>query len=163
MWVRRSGSWLQMNRLSLGNNRLKFETAGEIPIVLEEFIGEYTPIFIKENQRMSTCSRLDLQTLGSRYDRLCPKISPIIALEGFGREREREREVIVDEHTSQWFIQYKKPSNWYEMTLNYRIMVERNPNLKEEVGSLIPGCEISSLPDGKICQVVNCLMCFGVG
>jgi hypothetical protein len=29
------------------------------------------------------------------------------------------------------------------------MMVERYPNLKEEVGSLIPGCEISSLLDKK--------------
>ena len=32
-----------MNRLSFRNNRLKFKTAGELPIILEEFI-EYTPI-----------------------------------------------------------------------------------------------------------------------
>jgi hypothetical protein len=36
------------------------------------------------------------------------------------------------------------------MTLNYRMMVERYPNLKEKVGGLIPGYEISSLPDGKL-------------
>jgi hypothetical protein len=35
---------LQMNRLSLGNNRLKFKTAGKLPIVLEEFIEYITPI-----------------------------------------------------------------------------------------------------------------------
>ena len=34
---------LQMNRLSLRNNRLKFKTAGKLLIILEEFI-EYTPI-----------------------------------------------------------------------------------------------------------------------
>ena len=34
---------------------------------------------------------------------------------------------------------------WSEMTLNYCMMVERYPNLKEEVGGSIPGCEISSL------------------
>jgi hypothetical protein len=35
---------LQMNRLSLRNNRLKFiKTAGKLPIIFEEFI-EYTPI-----------------------------------------------------------------------------------------------------------------------
>jgi hypothetical protein len=34
---------VQMNRLSLRNNRLKLETAGELPIVLEEPI-EYDPI-----------------------------------------------------------------------------------------------------------------------
>jgi hypothetical protein len=33
------------------------------------------------------------------------------------------------------------------MTLNYWMMVERYPNLKEEVGDLIPGFEISSLLD----------------
>ena len=33
------------------------------------------------------------------------------------------------------------------MTLNYWIMVERYPNLKEEVGGSIPVCEISSLVD----------------
>ena len=38
---------------------------------------------------------------------------------------------------------------WTETTLNYW-MVERYPNLKEEVGSSIPGCEISSLLDIKL-------------
>ena len=45
------------------------------------------------------------------------------------------------------------------MTLNYWVMVEGYPNLKEEVGGSDPGCEISSLLDGKTCQVVNCLLC----
>ena len=44
---------------------------------------------------------------------------------------------------------------WSEMILNYRRMMERYPNLKEEVSNLNPGCEISSLPDEKTCQVVN--------
>jgi hypothetical protein len=30
------------------------------------------------------------------------------------------------------------------------MMVERYPNLKEEVGASLPGCEISYLPDGKL-------------
>ena len=34
---------------------------------------------------------------------------------------------------------------WSEMTLNYWMRVERYPNLREEVGSSIPGFEISSL------------------
>jgi hypothetical protein len=38
-----------------------------------------------------------------------------------------------------------------EMTLNCWIMVERYPNLKEEVGGSIPGCEISSLLGRKTC------------
>ena len=50
-----------------------------------------------------------------------------------------------------------------EMALNYWMMVEGYPNLKEEVGDSIPGCEISSLLDTKTCQVVNYLMYFGVG
>ena len=37
-----------------------------------------------------------------------------------------------------------------EMTLNYWMMVERYPNLKDEVGGLNPGCEISSLLDKKL-------------
>ena len=36
------------------------------------------------------------------------------------------------------------------MTLNYRLMVEGYPNLKEEVGGSNPDCEISSLLDGKL-------------
>ena len=47
-----------MNRLSLRNNRLKFKSAGKLPIILEEFI-EYTSNLIKENRRMSTCNWLD--------------------------------------------------------------------------------------------------------
>jgi hypothetical protein len=47
------------------------------------------------------------------------------------------------------------------MTLNYWMMVERYPNLKEEVGGSIPSCEISSLLINKTYQMVNCLMCFG--
>ena len=35
----------------------------------------------------------------------------------------------------------KSTTSWYER------MVERYPNLKEEVGGLIPGCEISSILD----------------
>ena len=34
----RTGSWLQMNRLSWRNNRLKFETSGEPLIILGESI-----------------------------------------------------------------------------------------------------------------------------
>ena len=47
-------------------------------------------------------------------------------------------------------------------TLNCWMMVERYLNLREEVGSPIPGCEISSLFDKKTCQVVNRVLCFGV-
>ena len=68
----RTGGWLQMNRLSLRNNRLKFKTAGKLPIILEEFYSMY-PNLIKENLRMWTCHRLDLQTLGSQ-----PVVMPII-------------------------------------------------------------------------------------
>ena len=48
------------------------------------------------------------------------------------------------------------------MTLNNWMMVERYPNLNEEVGNSISGCEISSLLEKKTCQVINCLLCFGV-
>jgi hypothetical protein len=38
------------------------------------------------------------------------------------------------------------------MTLNYRMMVERYPNLKKEVGGSNPDYEISSLPGGKLAK-----------
>jgi hypothetical protein len=41
--IREKRQYLQMNRLSLRNNRFKFKNAGIRPIVLEEFL-EYTPI-----------------------------------------------------------------------------------------------------------------------
>ena len=41
----------------------------------------------------------------------------------------------------------KRSRNMSKTTLNYWMMVERYPNLKEEVGSLIPSFEISSLLD----------------
>jgi hypothetical protein len=52
--------------MSLKNNRLKFKTPRKLPIILEEFIKEYTPNLIKEDRRMSTCNQLNLQTLGSQ-------------------------------------------------------------------------------------------------
>ena len=42
--------------------------------------------------------------------------------------------------------------NRSEMTRNYRVMVERYPNLNEDVGGSIPGCEISSLLDRKLAR-----------
>ena len=39
---------------------------------------------------------------------------------------------------------------WFKMTLNYWMTVERYPNLKEEVGSLIPNYEFSSLLDRNL-------------
>jgi hypothetical protein len=39
-----------------------------------------------------------------------------------------------------------------ETTLNYLLMMERLPNLKEEVGGLNPDYEISSLPDEKLAR-----------
>ena len=41
---------------------------------------------------------------------------------------------------------------WSEMTLDYRVMVEGYPNLKQEVGGSKPGCEISSLLDEKLAR-----------
>ena len=73
LWLGRAGSWLQINRLSLRNNRLKFKTAGNLPINLEEFYRIY-PNLIKESWTMSTCNRLDLQTLGSQM--VMPKNLP---------------------------------------------------------------------------------------
>ena len=56
-----------MNRLSLRNNRLKVETSGgELPIILEESVEEYTSSNEwKHNWKMmSTCNQLDSESLG---------------------------------------------------------------------------------------------------
>ena len=45
---------------------------------------------------------------------------------------------------------YMETHPLFETTLNYRMMLERYPNLKEKVGGSIPNCEISSLPYGKL-------------
>ena len=43
----RTNSLLQINRLSFRHNRLKFKNAGELPIILEEFLELY-PNLVKE-------------------------------------------------------------------------------------------------------------------
>ena len=65
-WSGRTGSMLQMNSLSLRNNRLKFKTARKLPIILGGSYRIYHPNLIQESQRISTCNRLDLQRLGSQ-------------------------------------------------------------------------------------------------
>ena len=54
-----------MKRLSLRNNRLKLEASGELPIILEESKQENTSSEEKQNRKMSTCNRLDLEPIGS--------------------------------------------------------------------------------------------------
>ena len=44
LWSGRAGSWLQICRLNSRKNQWKFKTAGKVPIILEKFIEEYTPI-----------------------------------------------------------------------------------------------------------------------
>ena len=62
-----------MKRLSLRNNRLRLETSGGLPIILEESI-EYISNEWKQNWNMSTCHQLDLESLGSWPT--MPKIFP---------------------------------------------------------------------------------------
>ena len=50
-----------MNRLSVRNHRLKFKTAGKITNRFRVIQRTY-PNFVKENRRMSTRNRFDLQT-----------------------------------------------------------------------------------------------------
>lgn len=68
-------------------------------------------------------------------------------------------------HTSKTYVPPKPKSirAWSETTLNYGMMVERYQYLKEEIGGPIPSCEISSLLWRRICEVVNCLLCFSTG
>ena len=46
----------------------------------------------------------------------------------------------------------KDDGTWSEITLNYWMMVERHPSLKEEVGGSVPGYEIFSLPGGRLAR-----------
>ena len=69
-----------------------------------------------------------------------------------------------DEFTKNLWGRFFVTISWSKTTLNYWMMVERYPNLKEEVGGSIPGCEISSLLDRTLSLVVvNCLLCFSIG
>jgi hypothetical protein len=63
-WTGRASCYLQMNRLSLRNNWLNFKTSGKLLTILEEIYGIY-PNSMKKNWKMSTCNRLNLETLGS--------------------------------------------------------------------------------------------------
>ena len=59
-----TGSSLEMNRLSLWTYRLKFEALGELLFNSEESMDIYLE-WIKQNRKMSTCNRLDLESIGS--------------------------------------------------------------------------------------------------
>ena len=48
----RTNSYVQMNRLSLRNNRLKLETSGELPIILEESMEEHISTEWKQNWKL---------------------------------------------------------------------------------------------------------------
>lgn len=54
---------MQMKRWSLGNSRWKCETLGDLTIIVEESMEEYTFEEWKQNRKMSTCKRLDLGSL----------------------------------------------------------------------------------------------------
>ena len=61
----RTGGWLQLNWPSLKNNWSKLETSGELRIILEESMGEYTSNEESKTGRCPTCNRLDLESRGS--------------------------------------------------------------------------------------------------
>jgi hypothetical protein len=64
-----------MNREVVTNEAVEVQDCKEIT---DHFRGIYRiyPNFLKENWRMSTCNRLDLQTLGSQPIKLMPKNLP---------------------------------------------------------------------------------------
>ena len=59
--------------VQLRNSRLKFKTSGKLPIISEESV-EYTSHYQSALRKITTCNRLDLETLGSRL--LMPKNLP---------------------------------------------------------------------------------------
>ena len=66
-----------------------------------------------------------------------------------------------------WSVIILKPFTlkwmWSEMTLNYRMMVERYPNLKEKIGGPNPGLWNLLSTWRKTYQVINCFLCFNAG
>ena len=56
-----SAAKLQMNQLTLRNNRLKFKTSRKLPIILEEYM-EYTSHKYRKTERSQHGDRLDLET-----------------------------------------------------------------------------------------------------
>ena len=56
---------LQMNQLSLRNNRIKFQATGKLGIVLRESILECTSNQEKTTKRTTTCNQMDLETIRS--------------------------------------------------------------------------------------------------
>ena len=67
LWSGRTGSRLQMHRLSLRNDRLRFiEICRKIYWLVWRNLYRIYPSLMKGDQRMSTCNRLDLQTRGSQ-------------------------------------------------------------------------------------------------
>ena len=69
-------------------------------------------------------------------------------------------------HPTKWTNQGQPSTqhqHWYETTLNYWMMVERYPNLKEEVGQFNSQLWHLLSTWHKIGHVVKCLLCYGVG
>ena len=54
-----------------------------------------------------------------------------------------------DKHCKCKWWKSRSTNDWSNTMLNYGMMMERYPNLKDEVGGSIPSCKISSLPDRK--------------
>ena len=64
-----------MNRLSLRNNWLKFKTSRKITHHFRGIYRIYLSL-VKKNQKITTCNRLDLETLGSFFSLSMLKILP---------------------------------------------------------------------------------------
>jgi hypothetical protein len=63
---------------------LQFKTSGTLPIVIEESIyGTLSQINKEKTKRSQHGNQLDLETLGSRPIKLCPKISSVIVSDKF--------------------------------------------------------------------------------
>ena len=91
-----------MNHLSLRNNRLMFiETSWESPVILDESMGIYLDLIKESQKKITTCDRLDLETLGFRPIMLTK--SPRTLLNSVSNESWRREGIIVYECTSHPF------------------------------------------------------------
>ena len=61
-WTERTDNQLQINRLSLRNNQLKFKRSGKLPIIFRGIYRLYLKL-VKKTRKVTTCNWLDTRVL----------------------------------------------------------------------------------------------------
>ena len=127
-------SWTgyRLNRLSLRNNRWKFETSGILPIALEESIEDTSTERKYQNRKMSTCNRLDLESLGSWPTTMSKTYRALVGVIPF---------VFIDELFSQNPVRKWNTLSEYESGLSHHVGLmcdgERLSAQLEQIGMVL--------------------------